>query len=136
MIAKPPVSDELGPEPSPNDESGTVRREAPIPLSMAGARLDQAAAEVFSADSRSRLTEWIKDGRLLLDGVQVRPRQLVNGGEILTVMAELEAQVAMRPENIPMELLYEDEHLLVVNKPAGLVVHPGAGNASGTLQNA
>ena len=145
MIAKPPVTNELGgDEPGPEegvpdilaDESGSVRRTATIPASLGGSRVDQAAAEIFPDYSRSRLTEWIKEGRLTLDGEQVRPRQLVTGGEILAVDAELEAQVAMRPENIPLDLLYEDEHLLVVNKPPGLVVHPGAGNASGTLQNA
>ena len=111
-------------------------RQAVVPDASTGHRLDVVAVELFPGFSRSRLSEWIKSGRLLLNGEQVRPRDPVYGGQVLTLDAELEDQTLAEPEDIPLEVLYEDAHVLVVNKPAGLVVHPGAGNHSGTLVNA
>ena len=86
--------------------------------------------------SRSRLKTWIEAGALTLGGRDVKPRTLLKGGEELELMTELEAAVATGPEPIPLQIVHADEALLVVDKPAGLVVHPGAGNRSGTLQNA
>lgn len=111
-------------------------RQAVVPDASTGHRFDVVAAELFPGYSRSRLSEWIKSGHLLLDGAQVRPRDTVFGGQVMTLTAELEVQTLAEPEDIPLEVLYEDEHLLVINKPVGLVVHPGAGNHSGTLVNA
>lgn len=111
-------------------------RQAVVPDASTGFRLDVVAAELFPGFSRSRLSEWIKSGKLLLDGAQVRPRDTVFGGQQLSLEVELETQTMAEPEDIPLDVLYEDEHLLVVNKPVGLVVHPGAGNHSGTLVNA
>jgi 23S rRNA pseudouridine1911/1915/1917 synthase len=91
---------------------------------------------LFPEFSRSRLTEWIKTGAVLLDGELVRPRDPVRGGEIATLNAVLEVEVHALPEDIPLSVLYEDEHVFVIDKPAGLVVHPGAGNPTGTLLNA
>lgn len=107
-----------------------------VPIEAAGRRLDQVLAELFPEFSRSRLAAWIKAGQVQLDGRGARPRDAVHGGEQIRIEAELEALTESAPEPIALALLYEDAHLLVVNKPAGLVVHPGAGNPSGTLVNA
>ena len=109
---------------------------AQVPDSAAGRRFDAVLAELFPEFSRSRLTEWIKTGAVLLDGEPVRPRDPVRGGEIATLNAVLEVEVHALPEDIPLSVLYEDEHVFVIDKPAGLVVHPGAGNPTGTLLNA
>ena len=108
----------------------------PIPAAAAGRRLDQALAELFPDYSRSRLSAWIKSGDVLLDGVQVAPRQIVRGGEVVALHARPGQEVPLRPEPIDLDIRYEDADLLVINKPAGLVVHPGAGQPAGTLQNA
>jgi 23S rRNA pseudouridine1911/1915/1917 synthase len=113
-----------------------IRHEARVPLTAAGRRFDQALAELFPDYSRSRLTAWVKSGAATLDGATVPPRQLLRGGELVRLEAELEAEVASAPEAIALAIVHEDEHLLVLDKPAGLVVHPGAGNPSGTLLNA
>ncbi|MEW9624444.1 23S rRNA pseudouridine(1911/1915/1917) synthase RluD [Rhodanobacter geophilus] len=113
-----------------------IRHEARVPLSAAGRRFDQALAELFPDYSRSRLSAWIKSGAATLDGATAAPRQLLRGGELVRLEAELEAEVASAPEAIALAVVHEDEHLLVLDKPAGLVVHPGAGNPSGTLLNA
>lgn len=113
-----------------------IRHDAVIPLSAAGRRFDQALAEMFPDYSRSRLAAWIKAGAVTLDGAPAVPRHLLHGGERVRLEAELEVAVANAPEEIELDIVYEDEHLLVLNKPAGLVVHPGAGNPAGTLLNA
>ena len=102
----------------------------------AGSRLDQAAAELFPDFSRGRLQQWIKLGELTVDGKRAKPSSRVAGGEKLAIEAELVAEGGVEPEDIPLDIVYADEHLLVLNKPAGLVVHPAAGNWEGTLQNA
>jgi 23S rRNA pseudouridine1911/1915/1917 synthase len=114
----------------------TIRHEAEVPLAAAGRRFDQALAEMFPDYSRSRLSGWIKSGAVTLDGVQAPPRQLLRGGEQVRLQVELENEVSSAPEDIALDIVHEDEHLLVLNKPAGLVVHPGAGNPAGTLLNA
>ena len=114
----------------------TVRQEAAVPLAAAGRRFDQALAEMFPDYSRSRLSGWIKSGAVTLDGARVPPRRLLHGGERVVLQAELENEVSSAPEDIALDIVHEDEHLLVLNKPAGLVVHPGAGNPAGTLLNA
>jgi 23S rRNA pseudouridine1911/1915/1917 synthase len=91
---------------------------------------------MFPDYSRSRLSGWIKSGAVTLDGAKVPPRQLLRGGERVVLQAELENEVTSAPEDIALDIVHEDEHLLVLNKPAGLVVHPGAGNPAGTLLNA
>jgi 23S rRNA pseudouridine1911/1915/1917 synthase len=113
-----------------------IRHEAVVPLSAAGRRFDQALAEMFPDYSRSRLTAWIKAGAVTLDGAPVVPRHLLKGGEHVRLEAELETEVSSAPEAIALDIVHEDEHLLVLNKPAGLVVHPGAGNPAGTVLNA
>ncbi len=109
---------------------------AQVPFSMNGLRFDQAASELFPDFSRSRLQSWIKDGQLKIDGAQRKPKEKLIGGELLELNAELEAQGTWEPEAIQLNIVYEDEHLMIINKPAGLVVHPAAGNQTGTLLNA
>ena len=117
------------------DPAATMLR-AVVPLSMAGSRLDVIAAGLFPEFSRSKLSEWIKSGRLTLDGATARPRDTLTGGEVLALDAQLDTQTHALPQDIPLDIVYEDADIFVVNKPAGLVVHPGAGNPDGTLVNA
>jgi 23S rRNA pseudouridine1911/1915/1917 synthase len=109
---------------------------ATVPIEAAGQRLDQALAALLPDYSRSRLKGWIESGEILVDGITRRPRDKVSGGEAVQVRAELPQETRAEPQPLPLELVYEDRHVLVVNKPAGLVVHPGAGNPDRTLQNA
>lgn len=106
-----------------------------VPANMAGRRLDQAAAELIPDYSRARLQSWIKGGQLTLNGAPAKPKDKLFGGERLSLRAELEAQGAWVAEPMDLEVVYEDDSLLVINKPAGLVVHPAAGNPDGTLLN-
>lgn len=107
-----------------------------IPPEHSDRRLDQAAAELMPEHSRSRLQGWIKSGALTVNGKTCKPRDKVMLGDRLDLDAEPEAQVSWEAESIDLNIVYEDEHLLVINKPAGLVVHPAAGHADGTLVNA
>src|SRR5690606_17989863 len=84
----------------------------------------------------SRLAAWIKDGRLKVDGAALRPRDTVHAGAVLELAAEQQAQGEWVAQDIPLDIVFEDEHILVLNKPAGIVVHPAAGHADGTLLNA
>lgn len=114
----------------------TYRHNGEIPVEMAGQRLDQALARLLPDYSRSRIKQWIDAGQVSLDGRQPKPRDAVRGGEQWVLEAEAEVEVALKPEAIPLDIIFEDEHLLIINKPAGMVVHPGAGNPDNTLQNA
>ena len=107
-----------------------------IPLDLCGARLDQALARVFPDYSRSRIQQWIKAGNVRVDGQSLRARDKVVGGEHVTLEVVEETVETAQAEAIPLDVVYEDEAVLVVNKPAGMVVHPAAGNPSGTLMNA
>ncbi|MDK8465937.1 23S rRNA pseudouridine(1911/1915/1917) synthase RluD [Marinobacter sp. SS13-12] len=107
-----------------------------VPPEHSDRRLDQAAAELMPEHSRSRLQGWIKSGALTVNGKACKPRDKVMLGDKLELDAEPEAQVSWQAESISLDIVYEDEHLLVINKPAGLVVHPAAGHADGTLVNA
>lgn len=111
-------------------------RVAQVPLAAAGQRFDIALAGLFPEFSRSRLAEWIKSGHALLDGRRARPRDRVRGGERVSLMALPPMQTQAAAEPIGLSVLYEDQAVIVVDKPAGLVVHPGAGNPDGTLVNA
>ena len=111
-------------------------RQIQVPTSAAGRRFDAVLAELFPEFSRSRLADWVKSGDVLLDGKTARPRDLLHGGETIRLHAQLGVETEAKPQDIPLDVLYQDEHLFIINKPAGLVVHPGAGNPDGTLVNA
>ncbi|WP_417350131.1 23S rRNA pseudouridine(1911/1915/1917) synthase RluD [Ferrimonas sp.] len=102
-----------------------------------GMRLDQALADLFPDYSRSRIKEWILAGQVTLDGETVtKPREKVLVDQQVAIQATLEEEVTSKPQDIELDIVYEDDHILVINKPADLVVHPGAGNADGTILNA
>jgi 23S rRNA pseudouridine1911/1915/1917 synthase len=108
-----------------------------IPLELGGLRLDQALSEVFSEFSRSRLQTWIKNGAVTVDDdVITSPKHKILGGEEVVLRAEVEDVATLVGQDIPLDIVHEDESILIVNKPAGLVVHPAAGHWDGTLQNA
>ncbi len=107
-----------------------------VPDALSGKRFDQALAELFPQFSRSRLTSWIKDGKALINGAVARPRDSVSMGDTVDIQAEMREEVRDAPEAIDFDVLYQDDDVIVINKAAGLVVHPGAGNATGTLVNA
>jgi 23S rRNA pseudouridine1911/1915/1917 synthase len=126
----------MRPEKASDEMDQNRAHHAEVPVEMAGQRLDQALAVLFPDYSRSRLQAWIRAGRVHVDGRVLRPRDRVDGGEQVTLDAELESRTDAGPEPIRLNVLHEDEEILVIDKPAGLVVHPGAGNPSGTLVNA
>lgn len=108
-----------------------------IPQNMSGLRFDQVLQRLLPDYSRSRLQEWVKEGLVLLDGQRASSKQKVWGGERTEVRPQADQQEnAFKAEEIALSLVYEDEHLLVIDKPAGLVVHPAAGNWEGTMLNA
>ncbi|WP_338293235.1 23S rRNA pseudouridine(1911/1915/1917) synthase RluD [Planctobacterium marinum] len=110
---------------------------AELELEHAGMRLDQCLAECFDDFSRSRLKNWILEGNVKVDGeVVTTPRHKMKGIEVLELEAQVEDEVGYQPEDIAIDIVYEDDDIIIVNKPVGLVVHPGAGNQSGTLLNA
>ncbi|MCH9821700.1 MAG: RluA family pseudouridine synthase [Gammaproteobacteria bacterium] len=111
-----------------------IRRER-LPASSGRLRLDQAAAQLFPEYSRAKLQAWIKSGELRVDGQAGRAAARVAPGALIEINAQ-QTQIASGPESIPLDVRFEDPDFLVVNKPAGLVVHPGAGNPTGTLMNA
>ncbi len=106
-----------------------------VPALYSGMRLDQAAADLFPDYSRARLQSWIKSGDLTVDGRVAKPNFKLVGGESLEIVAKIEPQDAWAPEYIPLDIVFEDETILVINKVADMVVHPAAGNWSGTIMN-
>ena len=110
--------------------------EALVPIQCHGMRLDQVAAELFPDYSRNRLATWIKEGRLMVDGRTVKPRDKATASAQVTLMVTDEPVIDWQPQRLPLDIIFEDEHILVVNKPAGVVVHPAAGHADSTLVNA
>ncbi|UCV18009.1 23S rRNA pseudouridine(1911/1915/1917) synthase RluD [Ferribacterium limneticum] len=126
----------------PVENSGDYSRTEPLHLTVPdasyGRRLDQVLAELLPQHSRNRLQGWVRDACVLVDGkAETEPKRKMMGGEKLLVSepTDIRNQPEL-PEDIPLDVVYEDETLLVINKPAGLVVHPGSGNWSGTLMNA
>jgi len=108
-----------------------------IPEEFSGMRLDQALAKLFPEFSRGQLTKWIKAGDVSVDNKQLRPKDSVNGGEQIVIQTELASQDdSWTAETISLDIVYEDDDVIILNKPAGMVVHPGAGNQQGTLVNA
>ncbi|BBG61486.1 Ribosomal large subunit pseudouridine synthase D [Providencia rustigianii] len=114
-----------------------VQLSATIAESQLGQRLDQALAELFPDYSRSRIKEWILDDRVQVNGKVInKAKEKVLGGEQISIDALIEEDTRWEPQDIPLDVVYEDEDILVINKPRGLVVHPGAGNPDGTILNA
>ncbi|WP_261729588.1 pseudouridine synthase, partial [Haemophilus influenzae] len=102
-----------------------------------GQRLDQTLAELFPEYSRSRLKTWIEADLVKLnDRIANIPREKVLGGERIEIIVEVEDETRFEAENIPLNIVYEDDDIIVINKPKDLVVHPGAGNPNGTVLNA
>ena len=116
--------------------TSSVAHEIVIPAEQAGQRLDQALASLLPDYSRSRLKGWIESGEVRVDGERRRPRDRVLGGESVTIVADIPLEVPAAPQEIPLDIVHSDRDVLVIDKPAGLVVHPGAGNPHSTLQNA
>ncbi|OZS68363.1 23S rRNA pseudouridine(1911/1915/1917) synthase RluD [Proteus mirabilis] len=117
--------------------SQQIRLNATVADSQLGQRLDQALAELFPDYSRSRIKEWILDNRVQVnDKIINKPKEKMLGGEKIEVDALIEEDVRWEPQNIPLNIVYEDDDILVINKPRDLVVHPGAGNPDGTVLNA
>jgi 23S rRNA pseudouridine1911/1915/1917 synthase len=110
--------------------------EAIIPENWAGERVDQALAKLFTDYSRSRLQTWLKEGQILVNGEIKRSKDKVLGGEQVKLTVVLSSENVWEAEPIPLNVVYEDEHILVINKPATMVVHPAAGNFTGTMLNA
>lgn len=117
--------------------SEIIQHKDTVPDSCLGKRLDQTLAIMFPDYSRSRLKDWILSGAVVVNGeVLTRAREKMYGGESITIDAEVEAEHRFAAQNIKLDIVYEDDDILVINKPAGLVVHPGAGNPDGTVLNA
>jgi len=120
----------------PSRTLGNISRTITVEPHLAGQRVDKAAALLLPEFSRTQLVEWVRDGSLTLDGRAVPAKQRVFGGEVLALNAMLhEASRWDVPQTVPFDVVYEDEHLLIVDKPPGVVVHPGAGNPDNTLVN-
>ena len=118
-------------------ELSETRIELTIPANFAGVRLDQALAQLLPDWSRSRLQTWIREKRISVDGREAIPRQKVWGGEKIEVNpSHCSIETSYAAEAISLDIVYEDDELIVINKPAGLVVHPGSGNWQGTMLNA
>jgi 23S rRNA pseudouridine1911/1915/1917 synthase len=113
-----------------------INLEVTVTALMAGQRLDQIVSKAFPEYSRERCKQWILGGSVLVDGVVLRPRDKVLDGQHIVINAELTAETRFLAESIELNVIYQDESIIIINKPAGLVVHPGAGNTEGTLLNA
>jgi 23S rRNA pseudouridine1911/1915/1917 synthase len=108
---------------------------ATVPAALGGVRLDQALAQLFPQYSRNRLQVWLKAGHITVDGELAAPRRLVDGGERVLVEPPPAPEAAPKAQRMPLKIAYEDAEIIVVDKPAGLVVHPGAGVPDRTLMN-
>ncbi|WP_439277136.1 pseudouridine synthase, partial [Psychrobacter sp. 1U2] len=102
----------------------------------AGLRIDKLASQVFTDFSRVQLQGWVGDGSLLYNGSVQKPKQRVKAGDVIHLSTTLQQHSEDQPENIAIDVVYEDDDVLVIDKPVGMVVHPGAGNQTGTLVNA
>lgn len=117
--------------------SDKIQLNGVVPDELGGLRLDQALARMFPEFSRGQLSKWIKAGEVSVDTSQLRPRDSVVGGEQVLITTELVKQDdSWTAEAISLDIVYEDDDVIIINKPAGMVVHPGAGNQQGTLVNA
>ena len=116
--------------------SEQIELHATIPNTLAGLRLDQVLAQLFPEYSRVNLKSWIQANQVTVNGKILRPKNKMQGGEKIVIITEIEPQGNWQSQNIPINIIHEDEDILIINKSPGLVVHPGAGNHDGTLVNA
>ena len=107
-----------------------------IPIRLIGERIDAALAEMLPDFSRSKVTQWIKSGDALINEKTFKPKDKVKGGEIVYLTLNQKKNNDWAPEKIPLDIVFEDDDIIVINKQYGLVTHPGAGNWNGTLANA
>ena len=107
-----------------------------LPPELSGRRLDQALAELLPQYSRTRIQRWIEEGAVRVNGLAPRARDVVVGGEVAALEARIDAETGVAAEKLPLDIVHQDASIIVLNKPPGLVVHPGAGNREHTLQNA
>ncbi|MDN5620323.1 MAG: RluA family pseudouridine synthase [Psychrobacter sp.] len=127
-----------------DDEAPVAAQAVPVVVDIthivtedeSGLRIDKVASQVFADFSRVQLQGWITDGSLLYNGSVQKPKVRVKAGDVLHLSTTLQQHSEDQPENIDIDVVYEDDEVLVINKPVGMVVHPGAGNQTGTLVNA
>jgi len=128
-------TEHISPDPvSPDDDDGPQLLE--VPVSSSGVRVDAYVAQLLPDFSRSRITALVKKGHILVDDDQVKPAKKLVGGEVIAVDIPPASPSDTEAQDLPLDVLYEDDHLLVLNKAAGMVVHPGAGHRDGTVLNA
>lgn len=113
-----------------------VETEFVVPAELSGFRLDHALSELMPDYSRSRLQQWIKNEQVTINGGTLKPKEKVKINDLIEVKVELESQGEWQAEDIPLDILFEDDDIIILNKPANMVVHPAAGNYTGTLVNA
>ena len=116
--------------------SQLVEADFVVPLELSDMRFDHVMTELMPDYSRSRLQQWIKQGKIRINGEQLKPKEKIKVNDLIEVKAELESQGEWLPEDIPLNIVYQDDDILIINKPSNMVVHPAAGNYKGTLVNA
>ena len=117
------------------DHDQKIKQQFNVTTDSAGQRIDQFLTQHFSEYSRGSIQQWIKNGDVKINGHNTKSKTLLKGFEVIDLDIHLEQVVDDQPEAIDLDIKYEDDHLIVLNKPAGLVVHPGNGNPNGTLLN-
>jgi 23S rRNA pseudouridine1911/1915/1917 synthase len=135
--ATTPVEDSDLPLLQEQDDSQATIRSFMVPAGVWGQRLDKQLAALLPEQSRARLQGWIEEGHVCVNGdIQTRVRQSISSGDVITVTFQpSDATLAYTPEDIPLDVVAQSDHWIVLDKPVGLVVHPGAGNWQGTLLN-
>ena len=118
-----------------NDDTQHIKKTFHVETHDAGTRIDQYLSAQFPDFSRNTIQQWIKKNAVKIDGHNTKSKQILKGFELISLDVEIEQSVADKPQDMSLDIRYEDNHLLVINKPAGLVVHPGSGNPDGTLLN-
>ena len=140
MINKPSPIENTISHTNDSDTNNSIEDREPylitIPNELGGDRIDVAMSEIIPELSRNKIINWIKSGHILVDNLPIKPSTKILGGETVLITPSLsEAVLAFTPEKIDLDIIYQDAHIIIINKPNGLVVHPGSGNWSGTLLN-
>jgi len=112
-----------------------IQQSIKVPNELGNKRFDQVAAQLFPDFSRARLQSWIKEGNLTVDGETRKAKEKLVGGELLEISVVTQAEGEWLPEEMDIPIVYEDDHIIIINKPMNMVVHPAAGNLTGTLLN-